>query len=299
MFAGAANVFDDLAVFVAVAHHASFIAASKQLSIPTSTVSRAVARLEEQLGVQLLRRTSRKVVVTDEGQRLLVDAAPHLEGLNEALLTAKDQQPELSGVVRVTAPAYTGATRITRSLSAFAAKYPNITIELDASNAIRDLLRDGFDFGIRVGEGVTGEVVARRLWRGTVGLYASPGFVRGQLDGRKTLTRESIEHGPCVVLRSQTVWRFRDAAGRPLALKPRPRFAVNDPRAVVTAARSGLGIALAPSDAVASDSRGLVELTFDAGVPEPIDLYLVHPTRRLTPRRVRLAMDWLISSASA
>src|SRR5436305_1615516 len=81
-----------------VAQHASCVEASRRLAIPTSSVSRAVARLEDELDVQLLRRTSRKVAVTDEGRQLLLRAAAHVEGLEEALASAADRHPEPSGV---------------------------------------------------------------------------------------------------------------------------------------------------------------------------------------------------------
>jgi DNA-binding transcriptional LysR family regulator len=295
--ARAPGALDDLAVFVAVAQGASFVAASRRLSMPTSSVSRAVARLEEGLGVQLLRRTSRKVVVTDEGRQLVVVAASHVDVLEEALATAADRRPEPAGVVRVTAPAYTGTTLVSRSLAAFAAAHPKVTIELETSNAMRDLVRDGYDFGIRVGEGVVGELVARRAWRGHLELVASQDFVRSALGGRPVVTRDAIEAGPCVVLRTPTVWRFRDAKGRPVEVTPGARFAVNDPRAAVEVARGGLGITLAPADAVAADRRGLATLRAEFGEPEPVDLFLVYPTRRLLPRRVRMAIDWLLATA--
>lgn len=292
------GMLDDLAVFVEVAKHSSFVAAAKQLSIPTSTVSRSVARLEAQLGVLLLRRTSRTVAVTDEGQQLLDGSAVHLEGLSEALAAAKDLKPEPEGVVRVTAPAFTGSTRVTRSLAAFAAKCPKVSIELDASNAMHDLLRDGYDFGIRVGAGVVGEFVARKLWQGQLCLCASMGFVHAQLGGHRRVSRKAIDAAPCVVLRSPAVWRFRDAHQQLIEVRPRTRFAVNDPRAMLTAARSGVGMTLVPADAFAADRRGLVELEPDFGEPEPSDLFVVYPTRRLLPSRVRLAIDWLMADVS-
>lgn len=292
------GMLDDLAVFVEVAKHTSFVAAAKQLARPPSTVSRSVARLEGQLGVLLLRRTSRTVVVTDEGQQLLDGSAAHLEGLNEALAVAKDLKPEPEGVVRVTAPAFTGSTRVTRSLAAFAAKYPRVSIELDASNAMHDLLRDGYDFGIRVGAGVVGEFIARKLWQGQLCLCASRGFVHEHLDGRQRISRQTIDSAPCVVLRTPAVWRFRDAKQQLIEVQPRTRFAVNDPRAMLTAAKSGLGMTLVPADAFAADRRGLVELEPDFGKPEPSDLFVVYPTRRLLPSRVRLAIDWLMADVT-
>ena len=121
---GPSGALDDLAVFVSVAENASFAEASRRLRVPTSSVSRAVARLEESLGVSLLRRSSRAVTLTDEGRDLLASAATHLEGLEEALRAAADRKTEPSGVVRVTAPAFTGSTRVATALGAFALAHP-------------------------------------------------------------------------------------------------------------------------------------------------------------------------------
>lgn len=294
-----AGALDDVAVFVSVAQHASFVEASRRLGVPTSSVSRAVARLEEDLGVSLLRRTSRTVAVTDEGRQLLLHAAGHVEGLHEALAAAADRHPEPSGVVRVTAPAFTGATRVARSLAAFALAHPKIAIELDATNVLRDLLHDGFDFGIRVGPDVDADFIARPLWKGRFGLFAARDFVKRALRGKPRVTREALERGPCVVMRPGVAWRFRDPEGHAVEITPGSSFAVNDPRGAVDVARRGLGIVLAPLDAVSEGARELVRLEADFGETEPVELFVVYPTRRLLPLRVRMAIDWLAKEGAS
>jgi len=289
------GALDDLSVFVSVAQQRSFAAASRHLGIPTSSVSRAVARLEEELGVQLLRRTSRNVAITDEGRQLLDDAAPHLEGLEKALTLTADHRPRPSGVVRVTAPAYTGSTRIAQSLAAFALRYPDISIELDATNVIRDLLQDGFDFGVRVGSFTSPDFVTRRLWQGQYGLFAARAFVKRALSGKPLVSRETLDRQPCVALRPSACWRFRGATGQLIEIFPRVGFTVSDPRGTADVTRQGLGIALLPLELVAQDARGLVRLRADFGEPEPVDLQVVYPTRRLLPQRVRMAIDWLVN----
>lgn len=286
---------DDLAVFVAVAQHASFSEASRRLAVPTSTVSRAVARLEEGLGVSLLRRTSRTVVATSEGRQLVLHAAGHVDGLREALALTAEQHPEPSGLVRVTAPAFTGATRVSKSLASFALAHPKVSIELDATNTLRDLVHDGFDFGIRIGPQADADFVARPLWKGQFGLFAARPFIARGLRGRARITREMLERVPCIVLRPSAVWRFRDRDGQLTEIRPRPDFSVNDPRAAVDVARSGLGVVLAPLEAVPEDSE-LVRLKTDFGEPQDAELFIVYPTRRLLPLRVRAAIEWLAKS---
>ena len=289
---------DDVAVFVLVAKHASFVTAARSASIPTSTVSRAVARLEENMGVRLLARTTRRVALTDEGRQLALAAAPHLDGLQEALVVTSDRRSEPSGLIRVTAPAYTGATRVATALAELSEKYPELAIEIDSTNALRDLVEGGFDFGVRVGPIADQDFVARRLWSGNFGLFAAKSFVKSSLRGKKHVMREVVERSPCITLRANQVWRFRDSSGRVVAMTPRVRFAVNDPRAAVEVARHGGGLVVAPREAVAALERsergsGLVALTTELGDPEPVELFIVYPSRRLLPRRVQLAIDWL------
>ncbi|HEY0250181.1 MAG TPA: LysR family transcriptional regulator [Kofleriaceae bacterium] len=273
---------DDLAVFIAVARETSFTRAAKKLDLPSSSVSRAVARLEDDLGISLLRRTSRTVALTHEGRLLLERASGHLEGLAEALDAVTDRETEPAGVVRVTAPAFTGATRVAHALADFAAKHPKVVVELDATNAIRDLVADGYDFGVRVGSNVDADFIVRPLWTSRFSLYATTA-VRRSLG--KRITREILETTPAVVLRQPITWRF--AHGE---VTPNARFVVNDPRAAIDVARRGLGLVLAPIDAAGS---GLVPITSELGEPRAQDLFVVYPTRRLLPLRVRMAIDWL------
>lgn len=289
---GTIGDLEDLAVFVEVARQRSFAEAARRLRLPTSNVSRAIARLERDLGVPLLRRTSRRVAITTDGDHLLAEAAAHIEGLRDALAGVADRRPEPSGVVRVTAPAFTGATRVADALAAFARAHPKITIELDASNALRDLIHDGYDFGIRVGPHVDADFTARRWLQGQSALFASRDFVHRELRDRRTLTRAVLERAPCIVLRTPITWRFVDPAGAGAELVPTPRFVINDPRSAVDAARHGLGIVLAPLAAV--PARALVKLSTELGEPRPTDLYIVYPARRFLPVRARLAIDWLL-----
>jgi DNA-binding transcriptional LysR family regulator len=295
MIAGPPGSYEDLATFVEVAQHLSFAEASRRARIPASTVSRSVARLEEALGVRLLQRTSRKVALTDEGRQLLLRAAPSIDDLGEALRGVADKRAELHGAIRVTAPAFTGATRVARSLAAFARAHPGITVELDASNAVRDLVEDRFDLALRVGPLADADLVARRLWESGFGLFAGRAFLADALRGRKTVSRELLEESPAVVTRPSARWRFRRADGEVTEVSPKTRFTVNDPRAAVDVARLGLGFVLAPLDAVPARDRDLVTVSADVGQPEPAQIYAVYPNRRLLPIRVKLALEWLAS----
>ncbi len=285
--------YEDLVTFVEVARHLSFVEAARRTRTPPSTVSRSVARLEEALGVRLLQRTSRRVVLTDEGRQLLLRAAPPVDEIGEALHGIADRGAELRGLVRVTAPAFTGATRVARALASFAKAHPGVTVELDASNVIRDLVEDRFDLALRVGPLDDVELVGRRVWESSFGLFAARSLLDGALRGRRTMSREVLESLPAVVTRPSARWRFRRRDGLVTEVVPGARFAVNDPRAAVDVARQGVGVVLAPREAVPAKDPDLVAVSTELGEPEPAQIFAVYPNRRLLPLRVKMALEWL------
>jgi DNA-binding transcriptional LysR family regulator len=284
---------DDVQLFVMVARHSSFVEAARRTGIPTSTVSRRVARLEEVLGVRLLQRTSRRVGLTQEGARLLERAAPLVEELASVVDAAADRTEEPSGRLRVTAPVMTGAQRIAPALFSFAARYPRITLELTLTNAMLPLVEEGIDLAFRAGPIRDAELVARHLWSVPFALAAAPRLVRERLKGRTRLDRATLESLPAVFSRLGGSWRLLRRDGTAEEVRPRERLTVNDPRLAIMAAVEGLGVVCAPADAVEQQGRALVPLTVEGRTVEARDLYAVYPSRRLLPTRVRLALDWV------
>src|SRR6185437_4503337 len=130
------------------------------------------------------------------------------------------------------------------------------------------------DFAVQVGPVEASELVARPLWKVRAGLFATPRFARSALGRRTVVTRADLERGPCVSGRSSDTWVFVDADGNPALVRPAVRFAVSDPRAIVEAARQGLGFVLAPVDAVAAAPAGLIPLKTDFGEPRALDLFV-------------------------
>jgi LysR family transcriptional regulator AphB len=282
----------DVALFVAVAEQASFVEAARRTRTPTSTVSRAVARLEESLGVRLLQRTSRKVAVTDDGRQLLLSAGPLVDELQQALVAVADRRAEPRGLVRITAPAYTGATRVATSLASFVRAHPGISVELDASNTVRDLIEERYDLAIRVGPIADSELVSRRLWESASGLFATRELIERELGKSRRASRPALSRVPAVTTRRNGKWRFEHHDGQIEEIVPSARFTVNDPRAAIEVARHGAGFVVAPLDA-AAQAPELVRVETTLGDPEKAQIHAVYPSRRLLPARVRLAVDWL------
>jgi DNA-binding transcriptional LysR family regulator len=294
---------DDVRLFVAVARERSFASAARRIGVPTSTLSRRIAALEEALGVRLLHRTSRNVGLTGDGGRLLARAGGVLDELVAALDRAADRRAEPAGRIKITAPVLTGSTRIAPILFAFAEAHPRVTVELDLSNAIASLIEDGYDLAIRVGPIRDRELIARRLWTVPQQVLASPAFVRDRLGGRTRLTRDQLEAQPVIVTRAAS-WRLVRRDGSIDEVRGKDRVVVNDPRVAIAAAAAGLGVVCTSPDAAATPGPtgsppGLVELTIAGRRAETRDLFVVYPSRVHQPARVRAVLAWLLAAASA
>lgn len=287
---------DDIQLFLAVARTRSFVAAARRLAVPTSTLSRRIAALEEALGARLLQRTSRRVGLTEEGARLVERAGAQLDELVAAVDQTIDREVEPAGRLRVTAPVLTGAHRIAPALFAFAAAHPKIVLELDLTNAVVPLVEAGYDLAFRAGPIRDRELIARKLWSLPQQFAAAPAVVRDRLGGKRRITRDALARVPAIVTRANR-WNLIDRRGVVEALVTQERVMVNDPRVAIAAAVAGLGVVCATIDAIAAYGPSLVELTVIGRHPEPRDLFAVYPSRTLVPSRVRAALDWVIARA--
>jgi DNA-binding transcriptional LysR family regulator len=284
----------DVRLFVAVAKQQSFVGASRKIGVPASTVSRAVARLEETLGVRLLHRTSRSVVATHEGAWLLERALPLIDELGNLLSDVRERDEEPSGRLRVTAPLVTGAVRIGPALIAFAAAHPRVQLELQLTNSVLNLREEGIDLAFRAGPVTDPDVVARKLWSAPFALAASPAFVKRALAGRKRVSAATLAELPAVVTQPGARWRFLGSGSRAAELVPRPHFRANDPRVAIAAAKAGLGVVRAPRELIEREGKALIQLECELGQPESRDMFAVYPSRRLLPTRVKAAIEWVL-----
>ncbi|WP_394824597.1 LysR family transcriptional regulator [Pendulispora albinea] len=284
---------DDLRVVIAVANQGSFIAAAHRTHVPTSTVSRAVARFEEAVGVRLFQRTSRRVSLTHEGALLLERAAPLLEELGEVIGKLSDDSQVVAGRLRVTAPMVTGAGPIGAALMSFAEANPKVTVELSLSNAVVDLVESGIDLAFRGGPVEGADLIVQRIGSVPFAIGASRSFVQRELPRRKALDLGALESLPAIIAHPGFVWRFRREDGTVREVQPRARFCVNDPRVAVDAAARGLGLVRSPPDLLAAAGLVVLEPARDVGKPEGRDLFAVYPSRRLVPKRVTMAVEWV------
>lgn len=171
--------FNELAIFVGVAESGSITAAARRLGTPKSTVARAIARLEESLGAVLVRRVSTGPALSEAGVQLFRRTAPHVAALRDATCSLARQENEVQGHLRVTTAPDIAELVLAPVVAAFVSKHPNVSVEVQTQSHIVDLVGEGFDLAIRMtaGQLESSSLIARRLGRIELNLYASPAYL--------------------------------------------------------------------------------------------------------------------------
>jgi DNA-binding transcriptional LysR family regulator len=282
--------------FVRVVESGGFTRAAEALGLPASSVSRAVAKLEGDLGVTLLERTTRKVTLTEAGRAFFERAREALAGLEEANALALDAAREVHGVVRLAVPPEFGA-KLGNVFNAFASKYPRVRIEVTFTGRGAELVGDLVDIAIVLGRLPDSSLVTRRLGASTDKLYASPGYVRehGQprrvadLAGHQAILSRAVGGEGRWDLEGPRGVEHIDVVGRMVG---------DHVQFLIDATIAGLGIALLPNwigDPLATQGK-LVAILPRFSTMTPLHL-LTHGSRHL-PRRVALLRDFLFETLS-
>lgn len=291
------DVVSGMAVFVAVVEGGSLAAAARRTGLTPSAVSKLVARLERDFGAPLLRRTTRRMTVTDAGQTYFDRARTILDDLRAVEQEIASKSTEPRGVLRVSAPLLLGQTRVFPILIEFLKKNPGVSLDLDQSDRAVDLIGERIDIAVRITSEPPASFVARRVGSVRRVLCASPAYLRA----RRTPRRPSdlAEHA-CLLLSGHNatdVWHFRskDRSGSSESVRVSARLRVNHTLSLVEAARAGLGVAGLPSYLVEEDlrARRLVCLLEQFTIDER-GVFVIYAAGPLLPVRVREAASQLV-----
>ncbi|ENG8677572.1 LysR family transcriptional regulator [Enterobacter hormaechei] len=234
----------DVEVFITVVEHGSFTAAAVVLSTTPSVLSRAVSRLEARLGRQLLQRTTRRVGLTEAGRIYLEQARSAFSLLDDAERDGRGQGGDLTGRVKISVPTTYGHYRLPPLLARFSQQHPRVQVELNITNRNVDLIAEGFDLAIRLGQMPDSGLVARKLEEAALLLVASPAYLH-RMGVPQTLD-ELQQHSclPFIMPRTGRIapWVFRDD-GRDVDWLPHSTFEISDDvLGVVSLAEQGMGI---------------------------------------------------------
>ncbi|SNT26700.1 LysR family transcriptional regulator [Tropicimonas sediminicola] len=281
----------DLAVFLAVVDHGGFAEAGRVLRNAPSTLSRTVSRLEAELGVKLLRRSTRAIELTPEGRDLL-GAAREIVARAERLSDLASQSRAPRGPLRVDAPVPFVLHRLAPRLAEFHSLYPEIALTLDMSDAVLDLLGSQTDVAVRFGTLSDSGMLRRRLGRTGWTLVAAPAYLERL--GHPKRPEDLAEFGQVRFAAPEHIndLRFR---GLPAPIRPRPTVTATNGEAVRRLVLGGLGIARFSDYMVADDlAAGRLVALFPGELDaEPLDITALYLTRASGLRRLAAFLDWL------
>ena len=274
-------------VFVAVAEEQGFAATARRLHLSPPAVTRAVAALEQQLGVKLLNRTTRFVRVTEAGRRYLEDAKRILEDVKTADETAAGINAAPRGQLVITAPVLFGRMFVMPGIVDYLNAYPDTEVSAMFLDRVVNLLEEGVDVGIRIGELPDSSLRALRVGSVRAILCASPQYL--QRNGLPRKPRDLLKHSIIASSAGNNAidWRFDN-----VALRIQPRLTVTTNDAAIEAARRNLGITRLLSYQVAQPlGEGKLTIVLENHEPPPLPIYIVHREGRFASARIRAFVD--------
>ncbi len=281
---------DGLREFVAVVEQGGFTAAARQLNVSTSFVSRQVTRLEDRLDVRLLQRTTRKVHLTEMGQVYYERSREILDQFESLESEMADLQEKPKGLVRITAAGEYAEHYVAPLVAEFVAKYPEVSVDLESSMQMVDIVDEGFDIAIRMSSLSDSSLIARKVEQRRIMVCASPDYLK---EHGQPKTPEDLRTHNCLLFPDMP-WRFKDP-DRIQEVKVRGSWSSNNGRVLVAAARHGIG--------VVRFSEYYLEELINTGEPEIIlqeyevddaATWIIYPNRRHLPTRVCYLVEFLL-----
>lgn len=283
-------LLEDLQTFVEVADAGGVSPAARRLGISKSIVSRRLSRLESDLGIQLLARTTRGASLTEAGTTFREHAArvcAEIDLARETILPAGD----IRGRLRIAAPLSLGPTHFAPVLAELARQHPLLHVHTEYSDRFVDLVGEGFDCAIRVGYLADSNMVARRIGPIRGGLYASPDYIAAH--GAPETPDEIGGHE--ALMQGTEAWRFMDGS-KMISVHPRGRFKADNGDALAAAAAAGLGIAALPLYLVEEHlASGALVPVMTRYPPPEAGIYLVRPPGQHPARKIRVLIELLVA----
>ena len=280
-------------MFVAVMETGSFTAAAARLGTSSGQASKLVSRLEEALGTRLLSRTTRALTPTEAGQAYFDRLRPLIEEFDSLDAAMRDATQAPRGRLRLTAPVTFGGLELTRVLTDYALRWPEVALEVTFSDRVANLVEEGFDLAVRVGRPEDSSMIARRLCDVRLLTVAAPDWLARHGTPE---TPEDLTTLPCILdtnFRDPSRWPYR-LHGRPVTIPVQGRLRFSNASACLAAAEAGLGLACLPSFVAAEALRtGRLRPILAAYEAEPFGVHAVYPHSRHLAARVRALVDLL------
>ena len=286
--------FADIEAFTAVVEAGTFSAAGERLEIAKSVVSRRISQLERRLGSRLLHRTTRRLALTDTGKNFYQRAVQILADLDDAEQSVTEETTELRGSLKLAAPLSFGLMHLSDAITDFLKEHPAIELNLDLNDRNINLVEEGFDMAVRIGELKDSTLVARRLGTARIVTCASRTYLERY--GKPTHPDELHQH---IGLQYSNInykqqWCYQTPEGKTIHAQPQIRIRANNGEALVAAASAGLGITTGPTFILSKHIKeGSLDTILNEYQRPSVGIHAVYPPGRLMPRRIQVFSDFL------
>jgi DNA-binding transcriptional LysR family regulator len=288
------DTLTSMALFVKAVDSGSFSATARSMNLTPSAVSKQISRLEDRLGARLFNRSTRQLAPTEEGRAYYERCLRILADIEEAEAAVSELNAEPRGALRINMPVVFGRRHIVPLIGAFLERYPNVSMELSMSDQFVDLIAEGADMLIRVGELKDSSLIARKLAEARRVIAATPGYWDKHGMPEKP---EDLRAHNCLAysyLASGNTWRMTDTLGREHSVQATGNLASNNGEALLEAALEGLGVVNLPTWMLGPDLEAgrLEEVLADFAQPEP-SVHAIYPPGRHLSAKVRTFVDFL------
>lgn len=275
---------NEVSMFIQVARSGSFVEAARRLDMPSATISRRIQNLEADLGTRLMQRSTRKLTLTSAGESLRDRCAQAVDELVEAGQLHKADSTQISGTIRVAAPAGFFSFFQMEWVHTFLKEFPKVRVDFVLNDDLIDLISERIDIAFRTGPVTNAGFVARRIFTISGGLVASPAYLSTYGMPEKI---EDLESHECIALTGRhghATWRLQDAYGSQNEIRVKGRLSGNTQGMLLAAARAGIGIAALPTIISGRDlENGTLTRVLPGYVRATRGLSLVYPSRQQRP----------------
>ena len=289
-----------LRTFVTAVRVGSFAQAARQLAVSPAMVGRRIQALEDGYGLRLIERTTRQQRLTEAGAQFFARAEAVIEAAAELDELARPDSAQLRGRIRLSGPTTLGIKRLPAMLAKFTQAHPEVVFEMSLSDRRVDLVEEGFDLAVRVGHLPHSAMIARRIGTYRFACVASPDYLKaagtprhpGDLAGHRCVLNLNL------VPRNR--WPFEEPDGSPFTVAVSGGMEIDNGEALREAVLAGAGVAYIPCDLVEDDLRdGRIEQILPGWPLPSLPIHVVHPSRRLVPRRVSAFIAMLAREMAA
>lgn len=288
------SILTYIEVFVTVVEEGSFAAAADSLGISRPVVSKQVSQLEQQLGVQLLHRTTRRLRLTEAGQVFFRYAQSILANAKEAEQVVLPLQSEPKGKLKISAPESLAISLLGEALREFQQRFPQIVLEVVITGQYIDLIENGIDIALRMGDLDDSTLMARKLMPSTIHVCASPEFWK--IHGKPAHPSELKDYNCLIYSQSpkSAVWHFHGEQGEGLYVRVNGNLKSDSGKLIVDAGINGQGVFIAPSYMVTDLIKsGQLETVLEAYMPTSTALYALYPYSKMVSHKVRAFIGFL------